>query len=372
MNRVAVTGIGCLCGAGVGPECLRAVLSGESISAEEILPEGAGSRRRPLRVARIPAFDRLAFLPARKLRKMEDLSQIWVICAQMALSDAGLGPGDGRLPPPERRGVFLGTGFGCIDTTWRYLAEMFRDGAAAANPYLFAESVANAPAGHGAIELDARGANVTVTSGDASAAVALERGVRALREGRLEMACCGGIELMSEPLVRILSSVGSPGFVGEGSACLVLETMERALGRKARIYAEVTGTALASDPEAPATLWSRNPEAITRGLRIALASGAGEDRSPEPAVRKVFLHAPGHPLSDAAEMAAVDRLLPGVPRTAVSRRVGTFAAAGGVSLAAGAMEAREDAGGEGRSILVHASSWGGGLATVIFRGAPSR
>ncbi len=371
MRRVVVTGVGCVSAAGVGAEPLRTALASGGPLGEVLEVEAAGGRKRPVRLARLAPFDRQVFLPPRKLRRMGELSQLWVICCLMARSDAGWEGAGGVLPPPGKRGTFLGTGFGCVDTTWEYLEGMLRDGAATANPFLFAESVANAPAGHSAIELDTRGADITLTCGDASAAAALEMAARAIRDGRLEMACCGGVELAPEPLVRILASLRSPLFLGEGGACLVLESLDLARSRGARIYGEVAGGALASDPEAPATGYSRDPGALERILRRALASAGRGSRLPGEAIRKIFLHAAGSPRADAAERRAVERTCPGVPTETVAAKAGALAAAGGLNLVAAALEAGDPAGGTpGAPLLpVNAFGWGGSLVSVVFRKA---
>jgi 3-oxoacyl-(acyl-carrier-protein) synthase len=313
VRRVVVTGLGCACAAGVGTASLRDALASDRALGEVLEIETFRGRKRPVRLARLAPFDRETFLPSRKLRRMGELSRLWVVCCMMARSDAGWSEADGVLPPPERRGTFLGTGFGCINTTWEYLTGMLRDGAATASPFLFAESVANAPAGHSAIELDTRGADITITCGDASAATALEMAARAIRDGRLEMAYCGGVEMMSESLVRVLASLRSPLFLGEGGACLVLESLDLAQARKARIYAEVAGAAMASDPAAPATDYSRDSRAMERVIRRALASAGGDGRPFQGPLRKVFLHAAGSPQAVAAERDAVERVCPGVP-----------------------------------------------------------
>src|SRR5206468_4160736 len=187
--------------------------------------------------------------------------------------------------------------------------------------------------------LGARGANVTLTVGDASAGVALDRAARSIRDGRLEMAYCGAVEMMSEPLLRILAGLNCPDFVGEGCVCLLLETLEGARGRNARVYAEVAGTALGSDSRTPATRWSRDPEAIARPLRRAVAAATGEGGPAGARVQAVFLHAAGYPESDAAEIAAAEATFPGVARTSLAQKTGAFAAAGGLNLAAAVLEA---------------------------------
>jgi len=371
VRRVVITGVGCITAAGVGTDPLRTALASDGPLGEILEIETVRGRRRPVRLARLAPFDRQAFLPSWKLRRMGNLSRLWVICCLMARSDAGWEGAGKLLPPPEKRGTFLGTGFGCIDTTWEYVMEMLREGTATANPYLFAESVDNAPAGHSAIELDTRGADITLTCGDASAATALEMAARAIRDGRLEMAYCGGVELMSESLVRVLASLRSPLFLGEGGACLILESLDLARSRKARIYAEVAGSALGSDPKASATDYSRDHGVLERVIRRALASAAVENQPPSRSVRKIFLHATGSPEADAAERRAVERTCPGVRTESVAAKTGSLAAAGGLSLVAAAM----GAGGPGAgtpdvsALLVNSFGWGGSLVSLVFRSA---
>ena len=372
MRRVVITGVGCITAAGVGTDPLRAALASDGPLGEILDIETVRGRRRPVRLARLAPFDRQAVLPSRKLRRMGDLSQLWVICCLLARSDAGWEGAGELLPPPEKRGTFLGTGFGCIDTTWEYVMGMLREGAATANPYLFAESVDNAPAGHSAIELDTRGADITLTCGDASAATALDMAAQAVREGKLEMAYCGGVELMPEPLVRVLATLRSPAFLAEGGACLILESLDLAKSRKARVYAEVAGSALGSDPKAPATDYSRDPGALERVIRRALASAAGQDPVPVESIRKVFLHAAVGAPADSAERAAVERICPGVPTQSVASKTGNLAAAGGLSLVAAAVEAGDPAAGAApgaRLLLVNSFGWGGSLVSLVLRSA---
>ena len=370
MGRVVITGLGCVTAAGVGIEPFRAAFSSDLPAGEVVAIAAARGRKRPLRLARLAPFDRQAYLPPRKLRRMGELSQLWVICCLMARSDAGWDGAGDLLPPPEKRGTFLGTGFGCTETTWDYVTGMLRDGAATANPYLFSESVANAPAGHSAIEMDTRGADITLTCGDASAAMALDMAARAVAEGKLEMAYCGGAELMSEPLVRVLVSLRSPAFLGEGGACLILESLDLARSRKARIYAEVAGSALGSDPLSPAADYGRDADAIERVVRRALSSAGAEGAVSANTVRKVFLHAAGGK-AEAAEREAVGRICPEAPAEAVAANLGNLAAAGGLGLLAAAMEAGGPAGDTTGSplLLVNSFGWGGSLASLVFRSA---
>lgn len=365
MSRAVITGIGCIGPSGVGTEALvAAVRQDRPLGGIESVPTLRG-RRRDMRVARVAPFDRESYLPARKLRRMGELSQIWTIACLLARSDAGLdSPESGADPhPPERRGTFLGTGFGCLGETWEYLEGLSRDGAAMANPFLFSESVANAPAGHSAVELDARGHSCTFTCGDASAAAAVAAAASSIRDDRVTLAYCGGVELLPEPIVQVLAALGAPGFLGEGCVALVLESLDCARARGARVYAEVAGHASASDPRCRPTEWSTDAIRMAGVMRRAVErTGDGSG------VGKVFLHACGSPPAEEAEGRAVVSVFPKAEAVRASRVFGTLAAAAGFNLALSALDASRRSSEE--AVVAPAWSWGGGLFSIALCGPP--
>lgn len=363
MSRAVVTGIGCVGPTGLGVDRLPdAMDAGRPLGSVE--PVGAPrGRRREMRVARIAPFDREPFIPARKLRRMDEVSQVWTVTCMLALADAGLDDlqPDKALYRPEDRATFLGTGFGCVAATWEYLTELTTDGAAMANPFLFSESVANAPAGHSAIEMNARGPNCTLTCADASAVAAVAAGARSIQDGRAEMAVCGGLELLPSPAIEALAALGAPGFVGEGSVALILESLESARSRGARIHAEIAGQASASDPRCGSWEWSLDADRMSRVLTGAARRGGGRS------VRKVFLHAGGFPPAEAAEDRAAAASFPGVPVVRPARVFGGMVSAA-FSLALGVLDSSRQAPEE--SVVVSAWAWGGGLYSVALSGAP--
>jgi len=365
VSRVVVTGIGSVGPGGFGTGSLvRALDEGQPLGGVETFDTPRG-RRREMRVARIAPFDPEPFIPARKLRRMDEVSQVWTVACMLAHSDAGLdAAGSPDLPyPPEDRATFLGTGLGCIAATWEYLRELTAEGAAMANPFLFSESVANAPAGHSAIELDARGPNCTLTCADASAVAALSAAARSIRDGRAKLAYCGGLELLPSLAVQTLAALGAPGFLGEGCVALVLESLESALSRRARIYAEVAGLASGSDPRCGSSEWSRDADRMAGVLRRAVK------RSGRPAVRKVFLHASGFGAADEAESRAAAAVFPDAPVIRPSLVFGTLAAASGFSLALSALDSSRLSSDEAQTVA--AWSWGGGLHSVSLCGPPA-
>ena len=350
-----VTGLGCVGPFGLGGGPLAAALAAGSPLGEPETVATLRGRSRRVRVARILPFDRERHLPARTLRRMGDVSQIWTIVCLLARAEAGLDEGDAAAYPPARRGTFMGTGFGCIDSTWEYLTGMVRDPGGATSPFLFSESVANAPAGHSAIVLDTRGASVSLTCGDASAAVAVRCAAVAIRSGRIDVAYCGGIEMMVDPLLRVLASLGSLSFVSEGAVCLVLEDRDRALARGAAVLAELSGWGLLSDPAAPPAGWSRDASRHRAAMRRAL-DGAGP-------TARVYLHGPPDEAAAAAQASAALAEAPHAERIDVTSVTGDLGAAGGFPLAAAVLSPGSPGHGRGDA-LVCGSSWGGTLACL--------
>lgn len=353
MTRVVVTGVATLTAAGVDtPRFCEALEAGRSLGRAETIRTLRG-REVEMRLARLAPFERESLLPPGRLRRMSELSQVWTIACLTARADAGE-----TFHPPARRGIYLGTGFGCIDATWDYLQGLVRDGTAQASPLLFSESVSNAPAGHSAIELEAQGASETLTSGDGSAAAAVASAFRAVRDGRVDVAYAGGVELLLDPLPRVLAGIGAPRFLGEGCACLVLESLDAARARGARVYAEILGVALAADPACPAEQWSRNPEPIAAVLRSANRAAGGSN------VERVFLHVCGSPASRAAERSAAEQVWPGCAPIVPARVFGDLAAAGGIGLAAAVLSSPVGA------TVALVSAWGGALFALTAKAPP--
>jgi 3-oxoacyl-[acyl-carrier-protein] synthase II len=405
-RRVLITGMGCLGAAGAEPGDLREALRrGDGLGRVERIDLGGGEWAEAT-VARVPDFDRQAYLPAARRRRMSRLSQDWVIACLKARADSG----PSGTPPPERAAVCLGTAFGCLGCTIEYLDLLRRDGPGLGNPFLFSESVANAPAGHAAIELGCRGLNLTLTCGDASGVAAVEIGARAIREGRADVVYAGGVEEMPAALLAVLARLGAlplsggerrrPWHIppaggngaipGEGAVCFVLEEREHARSRGAIPYAEIRAGALCSDPRAGDTRWSTSARVRGEALHAALLRSGLAPHEIDGAV----LHVSGDAAADLAEQEAVSRVV-GAERPvttgalAVARPagvVGQFAAAGafGVATAALALRHQEfyqaECGAEGsgatlpgpgpvavgiRHVVVSAASWGGSCLGLV-------
>src|SRR5947207_3193050 len=140
------------------------------------------------------------FIAPMKLRRMNQLSRLTVAAARLALGDRKL---------PVGSGVAIGTAFGTVQTSVDYMQEYVEKGASLAPPQLFAESVANAPGSHVAIENGFRGFNITVTQRESSALAAAMVAASQVLKGSVPAAMIGGVEEVNEMIFSVLDRIGA-------------------------------------------------------------------------------------------------------------------------------------------------------------------
>lgn len=308
-----------------------------------------------MEIARLPASDGREFLPAGRIRRMAAGSLPVVVAGILAERDANRRNG-GAAPEPRRRGVVLGTGLGPLGITGELLELLGRLGPAGAEPFLFIESLHNAPAGHAAIVLECRGPTLTPVAGDASAAAAVIVGARMIQDGRADRVYAGGSEEISDFLLGLLARLLPPARpiprLGEGAAVFRLEA-EPSGGS----YARIVGSGLGQDPGADDLDYGKDPdiprEVAESALREAgwrtgevdllVTAGSGPSR----------LAALERGLSESWEnfgpAGRCRRLSPG-------RIFGALAGSGGFAVAAAALEIER---GRARRALVCLPAWGG-------------
>jgi beta-ketoacyl-acyl-carrier-protein synthase II len=320
-TRVVITGIGLVTPLGDTIETFwSALLAGRSgiRRVEEFSANGF-----PCRIAGvIPAFQPEPYLAVKEVRRMARVSQVAVVAAHKAVEDASL-----TLPlaDPERCGVYMGTAMGGLDKVDEGI-EIFRTrGLDRVSPFTLPASLPNMPAFHITQYLEAVGPNSTITTACAAGTQAVGEAADAIRHGRADLILAGG----AEALIRYFTLGGfavmralptsfndSPerasrpfdarreGFVfSEAAACLVLESLEHARGRGARIYAEVLGYASSGDAYHVASP-DPSAEGPARTMRLAIA-----DAGIEPAaVDYVNAHGTSTQANDAIETAALKRV----------------------------------------------------------------
>lgn len=330
MTRIPISGIGVVAPGAVGIEAFRAFLAAGKTAIQDI-ERFDTSTLRSHRAALIRDFKPKDFINPMKMRRMNVLSRLAVSAARMAIDDYG-------APLDMNTGVALGTSFGPVQTSVDYMQEYVAKGPSLAPPQLFAESVANAPGSHIAIEWNLRGFNITVTQRESSALAAAMFASSQLIKGTVTAALIGGVEEVNEMIFSVLDRVGAlahadgdhdeaarpfdirrNGLVlGEGSAVLVA-------GRGGhQVYGYLSGFGIARDVTATISDWGENAEAIVTAMRAAIhdAELTVDD------IDAVYAAANSTQRADRAEAVAIESLFGGraVPVVATKGYFGEYAA----------------------------------------------
>ena len=207
------------------------------------------------------AKDRMDFKAA---RRMEPFSQYAVAAAKEAFEDAGL---DMSKEDPFRVGVIVGSGIGSLQAVEKEYEKIRTKGPGRVNPLLVPMMISNMAAGNVSIQFGLKGKNINVVTACASGTNSIGEAMRAIQHGEAEVMVAGGTESCITPLgvagfsgLTALSTSEDPerasipfdlernGFVmGEGAGVVVLEELEHAKARGAKIYAELAGYGATGD-----------------------------------------------------------------------------------------------------------------------------
>ena len=353
-QRIVITGIGPVTPIGIGVDAFWDSLR-EGRSGVRRVPELVEAGLKVQIAADIPEFDPTDFMDAKAARRMARFSQLGVAAARLAVTDAGL---DLEQHDPERIATVVNTGGGGV-TTIADQADVLKSRGPGRVSALFVPMMAgNMASCQVSIELGLRGPTITSLAACASSIYAFIDGRQLLLGGEADLALAGGAESNVSPLgiaglanMHALSRRNDEptrasrpfdrdrdGFVfGEGAVVCILETLEQAQSRGARIYAEVLGggrTADAFHITAP----DPQGEGAARAMRAALRNSQLE---PE-AIDYICAHGTGTALNDAIETRAIHdvfgdharRLAVSSPKSMTGHLMG---AAGALSAAAAAL-----------------------------------
>jgi len=343
MTRVAITGIGVIAPGAIGIEAFRSLLNSGATAIKTIDRfDTAGLAAH--KAALVENFTPKEFIAPLKMRRMNMLSRFGVAAAKLALSDRG-------EVVDQNTGVAIGTAFGPVQTSVDYMQEYVEKGAALAPPQLFAESVANAPGSHIAIENGLRGFNVTVTQRESSALSAAMYASSQIVKGNVSAALIGGVEEVNEMIFSVLDRVGSLAHsngvvdeqarpfdrhrngivVGEGAAILSID------GKEARnVYGQISGFGIARDTTATISDWGSDPRAIANAMRAAMNDAEVES------VDAIYSSANGSRRADRVEGCAIELLFGDrVPVVATKGYFGEYAAGGALQLVSAALAVRD-------------------------------
>jgi 3-oxoacyl-(acyl-carrier-protein) synthase len=337
MTRVPVTGIGIVAPGAIGIDAFRELLA-SGRSAIDVIDRFDTSGLSSHRAGLVRGLNAKEFIAPMKLRRMNILSRFALSAAKMALTGCG-------VTPPENTGVVLGTAFGPVQTSVDYMQDYVEKGASLAPPQLFAESVANAPGSHIAIEHNLRGFNITVTQRESSSLAAAMYACAQIVKGTVPAALTGGVEELNEMVFSVLDRIGAlahtAGDVEEcmrpfdrrrngllpGEGCAIFT-----LGFGAKAWGYLSGFGMARDTSASLSDWGGDAGALVTAMEAAIA-----DAQLVPAdIDAVFASANATRRLDATEAAALARLFAGrMPHVVATKGYfGEYAAGNGLQLAA--------------------------------------
>ncbi len=318
-RRVVVTGLGALTPLGNNiTDYWNGLINGVSGAAP--ITRFDASKFKTQFACEVKGFNPEDFLDRKEARKLDPFSQYGLVCAMQAVQDAGLDK-EGAFDP-DRTGVIWGSGIGGLLTFQEACFDFAKgDGTPRFNPFFIPKMIADICSGHISIMYGMRGPNFTTVSACASSTNAIIDAVTYIKLGKADIIVTGGSEAAVceagiggfNAMHALSTRNDSPstasrpfdldrdGFVlGEGAGSLILEDLDHALKRGAKIYAEVLGGGMTADAN---HITAPHPEGLgaLNVMRLAL-----EDSGLKPEdIDYVNVHGTSTPLGDVAETKAI-------------------------------------------------------------------
>jgi 3-oxoacyl-[acyl-carrier-protein] synthase II len=318
-RRVVVTGVGLLSSVGIGTEenwdALRAGRSGIGP-----ITHFDASRHATRIAGEVKGFDPLQFISKKDVKKVDVFIQYAIAASQFAVDDAKLAITEANA---DQVGVFIASGIGGFATIESEHEELLKGGPRRISPFFIPASIINLAAGHVSIRFGAKGPNLATCTACTASAHAVGEAAEIIKRGDADVMIVGGSEAAITPMgvggfaaMRALSTRNEEperasrpfdkdrdGFIiGEGAGILILEELEIARARGAKIYAEIAGYGLSGD----AYHLTGQPEdgnGAVRSMQMALRkAGISSDQ-----VDYINAHGTSTPINDPTETLAVKR-----------------------------------------------------------------
>lgn len=320
LKRVVVTGLGAITPIGnTAPETWAALLNG--VSGAGPITQFDASKFKTQFACEVKGFDASKHFDRKEARKYDRYAQLALVSATEAIEDAAL---DLEKEDLNRIGVIFAAGIGGIRSFEDEVRDYNEERGPRFNPFFIPKIIADITAGHISIKYGFRGPNFATVSACASSTNAIADAFNYIRLGKANVIVAGGAEAAvaivgvggfnamnalstrnDSPQTASRPFSGSrDGFVlGEGAAGLVLEEMEHAVARGAKIYAEVVGSGLSADAY---HLTASHPEGLGA---ILVMQNALEDAGLTPdAIDYINVHGTSTPIGDISEVRAIKQV----------------------------------------------------------------
>jgi 3-oxoacyl-[acyl-carrier-protein] synthase II len=316
-RRVAVTGVGLVSPLGIGnDENWDALVAGRSGVGPITRFDASGFACRI--AGEVKGFDPSLYIEKKEIKKMDTFIHYAMAAAQFAMKDSELPVNDGNR---ERIAVVIGSGIGGLPIIEETQKNYLQKGVRVISPFFITALIANEAAGNVSIRYGLKGPNLTTVTACTTGAHAVGEAYRMIQYGDADAAIAGGTESVITPLavggfavMRALSTrndeperasrpwdLDRDGFVmGEGAGLVILEEMEAAKKRGARIYAELVGYGLSGDAYHIAAP-SEDGDGPARVMKNALFDAGIEPEQ----VGYINAHGTSTPMGDRVETIAI-------------------------------------------------------------------
>lgn len=318
LKRVVVTGIGALTPLGNSlQEYWNGLING--VSGADFITLFDASKFKTRFACELKGFDPLQYLDKKEARKLDRFTQIAIASSDQAVADAGISK---ESVNPDRVGVVFASGIGGLITFQEEVVNFAKgDGTPRYNPFFIPKMILDIAAGHISMRHGFRGPNFAVVSACASSTNAIMEAFNLIRLNKADIILAGGSEaVISEAGVGGFNAMKAmsernddpktasrpydkdrDGFVmGEAAGILVLEELEHALARGAKIYAEIAGCGATADAH---HVTAPHPEGL--GAKNVMLSALDDAGLKPTDIDYINTHGTSTPLGDIAEVKAI-------------------------------------------------------------------
>ena len=269
---------------------------------------------------RIKDLDLSLYLDAKESRRLDTFIQYGVVAASQAITDSGFLDSSTDL---TRAGVNFGSGIGGIETIENNHKLYLEKGYKKVSPFMVPGSIINMTSGLISIKFGLKGSNVSTVTACSSGNHCIGLAARSIAYGESDIMVAGGSEMASTPLAisgfiaaRALSTSSNPatasrpwdvdrdGFVlSDGAGAIILEDLEHAQKRNAKIYAEIIGFGMSSD-----AFHMTAPPEDGKGAALSMANAISDSEINSNDIDYINAHGTSTPLGDLAEATAMKRI----------------------------------------------------------------